>query len=140
MKRRIWPSTRQRNRKWSLILQHSPLKNRVNETQKFPAKRHGKHRVRLYPEHVAERARPAPMPPKGGVISRFGKNTPLKKLIISERDKGNINLRVDFPFTAAGNAHRKGVSGHLDTLKSDIKKFGRLLNSVYGIPEKPVFL
>ena len=73
------------------------------------------------------------------MLSCFRKNTPLKKWIISERDKGNINLKVDFPFTAAGNARRKGIFEEVGYLKKDIKIFGRLLSSVYGILEKPVF-
>ena len=49
-----------------------------------------------------------PLPPKRGVISHFCKNAPLKKLIISERDKGGMLPRAAYSRkTTPGNAVRK---------------------------------
>ena len=78
------------------------------------------------PSAKAELARLSPCPLKGEYkgreISLFGKTAPLKKLIILEQDKGNINLKVDFPFTAAGNARRKGSFGIVGYLEKAISR------------------
>ena len=51
------------------------------------------------------------------MVSLFGKNTPLKKLIILEQDKGNINLTVDISAYSDGQCPSQrdfGILAHLE--------------------------
>ena len=120
----------------SLVFATPLTEKRTTVTHKFLALRHGKHRVRLYAEHVAELARPAPLPPKGGVISRFGKIAPLKKLILSERDKGNINLKVDISAHSGGQCPPQGSFGTFGYLGNEYQEIWKIIKFCIWNPRK----